>query len=49
MGWLISHTYIMPYISIECNLKDMNTNLAKAVNTYVGLELALNIETYHLH
>ena len=30
---LISHTYIMPYISIECNLKDMNTNLAKAVNT----------------
>ena len=32
-GWLISHTYIMPYISIECNLKDMNTNWAKAVNT----------------
>ena len=32
-GWLISHTYIIPYISIECNLKDMNTNLVKAVNT----------------
>ena len=32
-GWLISHTYIMPYISIECNLKDMNTNLVNAVNT----------------
>ena len=32
-GWLITHTYIMPYISIECNLKDMNTNSAKAVNT----------------
>ena len=32
-GWLISHTYMMPYISIECNLKDMNTNLVKAVNT----------------
>ena len=23
----------MPYISIECNLKDMNTNLVNAVNT----------------
>ena len=32
-GWLISHTYIIPYISIECNLKDMNTNLVNAVNT----------------
>ena len=32
-GWLISHTYIMPYISIECNLKDMNTNLVNAVKT----------------
>ena len=31
----------MPYISIECNLKDMNTNLVKAVNTCgsrVGLD-----------
>ena len=32
-GWHISHTYIMPYISIECNLKDMNTNLDNVVTT----------------
>ena len=27
------HTCIIPYISIEFNLKDMNTNLAKLFNT----------------
>ena len=34
----------MPYISIECNLKDMNINLVNAVNT---CESRACSETYH--